>query len=247
MLFNEYHVIDLAPISGLTYPTECPSRPMTPQEEMLEYALFDLSAFVQPIIIPTLSHQVRPQSAHRQAERPASARVKIPVTNTSNNTAIDPSAVLKIALPSRLTATALTDPTGAWICNLSPLQCTHHSSIPSSTTDSVTLTVSVGDYGSGAPQSADIVVTVSSPAFSNDVLAKDPVIFQQSPSIQWPTPAPIVYGTPLSSKQLNTVATVEGKSPTILRPASCSCPDSTSSPQRFTPTTARTTPTGSRP
>ena len=43
------------------------------------------------------------------------------------------------------------------------------------------------------------------------MLAKDPVIFQQSPSIQWPTPAPIVYGTPLSSKQLNAVATVEGK------------------------------------
>ena len=144
MLFNEYHVIDLAPISGLTYPTECPSRPMTPQEEMLEYALSDLSAFVQPIIIPTLSIKFDPNPLIVKQNDPPH-QVEIAVTNTSNNTAIDPSAVLKIALPSRLTATALTDPTGAWICNLSPLQCTRQSSIPSSTTDSVTLTVSVGE------------------------------------------------------------------------------------------------------
>src|SRR6202035_1744011 len=54
VLFNEYHVININ-LSGVAtqFPSECPAGPMNAQEEMLEYALFDLSAFVQPIVVPT--------------------------------------------------------------------------------------------------------------------------------------------------------------------------------------------------
>ncbi len=60
VLFNEYHVINLDGQVGKVYPTECPSGPMSAQEEMLEYALFDLSAFVQPVVVPTLSISFNP-------------------------------------------------------------------------------------------------------------------------------------------------------------------------------------------
>jgi hypothetical protein len=33
---------------GLTFPTECDNGPMTPQEAVLEFMLFDLTACVQP-------------------------------------------------------------------------------------------------------------------------------------------------------------------------------------------------------
>ena len=53
-------------------------------------------------------------------------------------------------------------------------------------------------------------MTVSSPNFSNNVTASDTVIFQQPPAITWATPAPIVYGTPLSGTQLNATSPLPG-------------------------------------
>lgn len=209
VLFNEYHVINLTPgASSPTFPAECPAGPMTPQEEMLEYALFDLSAFVQPIVVPTLSIAFNPDPLVVKANDTAD-QVTIPITNTSTDTAIDPSAALAITLPPGLTATAISDPTNGWVCTLSTLQCARTTSISSSVTDSVTLTVSVGAYPP-ASYTGLIKATVSSPTFSSDVTATDPVIFQQQPIVSWRNPAPILYGTPLGGAQLNATSTVPG-------------------------------------
>jgi len=44
ILFNEYHVENpTSNIVGSSFPTECSSQAMTPQEKLLEYSLFDLS------------------------------------------------------------------------------------------------------------------------------------------------------------------------------------------------------------
>ncbi|MBS1821774.1 MAG: choice-of-anchor D domain-containing protein [Acidobacteria bacterium] len=46
VLFNEYHVENPPSgtnITNLAYPNECPNTPMTPQEKLLEYSLFNLS------------------------------------------------------------------------------------------------------------------------------------------------------------------------------------------------------------
>src|SRR5215469_12543087 len=56
ILFNEYHVEN--PPSGnstnKSFPTECPSTPMTPQEKLLEYSLFDLTnQGGEPTLSPT--------------------------------------------------------------------------------------------------------------------------------------------------------------------------------------------------
>jgi hypothetical protein len=135
-------------------------------------------------------------------------QVAIDVTNTSATTQIYSSVVLTLTLPAGLTATALTDSTGGWTCTVGTLTCTRTTSIPASASDSVTLTVSVQPYGPGATGS--ITVTASSPNFSNNVTASDNVIFQQPPTITWPTPANIVYGAALSGTQLNATASVPG-------------------------------------
>ena len=209
VLFNEYHVtnLNLAGV-GARFPTECPAGPMNAQEEMLEYALFDLSAFVQPIVVPTLSLTFNPSPlAVKQNDN--ADQVTINVTNTSTNTAIDPSAELSITLPAGLTATAMSDSTGGWTCAVNTLKCTRTTSISSSVTDPVTLTVSVGSYPL-ASYSGVLTATVSSPTFSNNVVATDPVIFQQKPVITWPAPAPILYGTALSGVQLDATSTAPG-------------------------------------
>ena len=208
VLFNEYHVI-AASTSGLVFPAECPGGSPSAQELMLEYALFDLSAFVQPIIIPTLDIMFAPKPLQVRQNDPAD-QLFIKVTNTSNNTAIDPSAILKITLPSPLTATSLTDSSGGWICTTTPLQCTRNSGLLSGSSDSVTLVVKVGSYAPGTTPSGSIKVTISSPTFSNDVVATDPVVFQQSALLTWANPASIVYGTALGATQLNAAAPIPG-------------------------------------
>lgn len=68
VLFNEYHV-ENPPIgpnqrpifpTGKNFPTECLDAPMTPQEKLLEYSLFDLSNFVAPIAVDTTRVQATP-------------------------------------------------------------------------------------------------------------------------------------------------------------------------------------------
>jgi hypothetical protein len=47
VLFSDFHVSDIANVS-LPFPTECNDMPLTPQEKVLEFMLFDLSSCVQP-------------------------------------------------------------------------------------------------------------------------------------------------------------------------------------------------------
>jgi len=217
VMYNDYHVYN-ASSGGSSYNSalpngqtfsQCSQQPhtMTPQEEMLEYALFDLSSFVTPVVVPTLSIGFSP-SPMIVKQGDTADQVTIDVTNTSATTQIYSSVVLTLTLPTGLTATALTDSTGGWTCAVATLTCTRTTSIAAGASDSVTLTVSVQPYGPGATGS--IVATASSPNFSNNVTASDNVIFQQPPTITWPTPANIVYGTALSGAQLNATASVPG-------------------------------------
>jgi hypothetical protein len=53
VLFNEYHVENPStPLTGTTFPNECPTTSMSPQEKLLEFSLFDLSG---NSVIPTLT------------------------------------------------------------------------------------------------------------------------------------------------------------------------------------------------
>src|SRR5262249_13317778 len=51
VLFDDFHVED-AQTSGLTFPAECSTGPMTPQEKVLEFMIFDLGSCVTPDMPP---------------------------------------------------------------------------------------------------------------------------------------------------------------------------------------------------
>jgi hypothetical protein len=210
VLFNEYHVMSLTG-TGMVFPAECPSStvPMNAQEEMLEYALFDLSTFVTPVVVPTVSIAFNP-SPLIVKQGDSADPVTVNVTNTSATSVLYSSTVLTLTLPPGLTATSLTDATGGWICTLGTLTCTRTTSIAASASDAVALTVSVPPYAAGSSATGAITATVSSPNFSNNVTAIDNVIFQQQPAITWPPPAQIIYGTALSGTQLNATSPLAG-------------------------------------
>jgi hypothetical protein len=219
VMYNDYHIYN-ASSAGSSYNSalpngqtfsQCSQQPhvMTAQEEMLEYALYDLSSFVTPVVVPTLSIGFNP-SPMIVKQGDTADQVTINVTNTSATTQIYSSVVLTLTLPVGLTATALTDSTGGWVCTVATLTCTRTTSLAASASDSVTLTTSVPAYGPGSIATGLITATASSPNFSNNVSATDNVIFQQPPTITWPTPANIVYGTALSGTQLDATASVPG-------------------------------------
>jgi len=224
VMYNDYHVITISSV-GSIYPKECPSYSataannfntsyvMTPQEQMLEYALFDLSGFVQPTVVPTVGVTFNP-SPLLVKSGDTTDQLTVNVNSGANET--DSSAVLSFALPAGLTITAMNDPTGGWICTVATASCSRTSDLAISSTDSVTLTISVASYTTLSSYSGTITATVSSAIFSTNPMFTDNVIFQQVPPITWATPANIVYGTPLtegppgSGAQLDASSTVAG-------------------------------------
>jgi hypothetical protein len=215
VMYNDYHVINISVNStNNIYPKECPSDStpsysMSAQEKMLEYALFDLSTFVQPVVVPTLSIAFNPSPLVVKSGD-TDDQVTVSVTNTSTTTEIASSAILTFTLPPQMTISAMTDSTGGWICTVSTATCTRNSSLGASLTDSVTLTLAVATYTTLASYTGQLTATVSSVTFSTNVSASDNVIFQQAPQINWMTPAPIVYGTALSAAQLDASSPVVG-------------------------------------
>ena len=209
VLYNEYHVFS-ASSGGAHFPAECPtSTSITAQMEMLEFGTYDLSTFVTPVVVPTLSIAFTP-SPLIVKQGDSADQVAVNVTDTSSTVEIYSSVVLTLTLPSGLTATALTDATGGWICTLGNLTCTRTTSLAAGASDSVTLTVSVPAYTSGSSVQGTITATASSPNFSNNVVQTDTVIFQQPPAIVWATPTSILYGTPLGAAQLDATSPIQG-------------------------------------
>lgn len=220
VMYNDYHVINISVTSSNnTYPKECtsysatatnnfnPAYVMTPQEQMLEYALFDLSGFVQPTVVPTVTATFNPSPLLVKSGDTAD-QLTVNVNSGANET--DSSAVLSFTLPAGLTVTAMNDTTGGWICTVATLSCSRTTDLAASATDSVVLTISVASYTTLSSYSGTITATVSSALFSTNPTFTDNVIFQQVPPITWATPANIVYGTPLSATQLDATSTIGG-------------------------------------
>ena len=218
VMFNDYHVI--TPVSEpAVYPKECPSYSATApnnfnpsyvrsaQEEMLEYALFDLSGFVQPTVVPTVSVTFNPSPL---LVKSGDAADQLTVNVNSGTTETDSSAVLGFTLPAGLTITGMSDSSGGWICTVATASCSRTTDLQPSATDSVTLTMSVASYTTLASYTGTITATVSSALFSTNPSFTDNVIFQQAPTITWGPLANIVYGTPLGAAQLDASSTVAG-------------------------------------
>jgi Big-like domain-containing protein len=209
VMFNDYHVIP-ASAYRLIFPAECPlnSGAMSAQEQMLEYALFDLSAFVQPVVVPELNIVFNP-SPMRVGSGDTDDQLDVTVTNNSATNAIDSSATLSFVLPPLLTVTAITDSSGGWTCTVATLTCTRNAELAVGASDSVTLDINVTAFTT-APSTGQLTATVSDATFSSNPSASDTVIYQNLPVITWPVPKAIAYGTPLSGTQLDATANVAG-------------------------------------
>ncbi len=242
VLFNDYHVENVSETNSPTYPAECPTLASSSiaQEKMLEYALFDLSGFVIPVVSPTVSIAITttPSTAIFQ-EGDTADGINVNVTNTSSTLALDNTIVLKVSVPSGLTPTAITDSTGGWICTLGTLTCTRTTSLAAGASDGIVITVSVAGNATGGSASITVPVTatVSSPTFSHNATSPVTIVtVQRHAAVTWATPASITSGTPLSGTQLDAVGNTAGTYVYTPAAGTVLSPGSTTLSVTFTPT-----------
>ncbi len=224
VLFNEYHVEDpgKAMPKGVTFPNECSNAPMTPQEKLLEFSLFELTNDGgEPTISPTSadfgSEPVGNQTAAKTfiwtnnstfpaSATAATASAEFPlISNNCSQVAGGGSCQIKVAFkPSALGAR-----TGTLTVN---------SSGPSLT---AALT------GTGTP---DLSLSAMSLAFGNDDVG-DPIA--QTLVVTNSTTGPVAYTKPVTTGDYATTTTC---------PSSIAAMSSCDISVIFTPTT-----TGPRP
>jgi hypothetical protein len=217
VLYNEYHVENVSESGSPIFPNECPTLSganQVPQEKMLEFAIFDLSAALTPLVLPTASIAIttNPSNAIFN-EGDTNDTITLDVTNTSSSLALPNNLTLTVTLPAGLTATAMADSTsGNWICTVGTLTCTNASGIAPSASDAVTITVTVS--GSAAGNNPSVTGTVSaalsSPNFSSNVTSPLTITLDRHAAVTWATPAAITVGTPLSGTQLDAVGNAAG-------------------------------------
>jgi MBG domain/Bacterial Ig-like domain (group 3)/Putative Ig domain len=217
VLYNEYHVENVSESGNPIFPAECPTlsgASQVPQEKMLEFAIFDLSAAVVPVVLPTASIAIttNPNNSIFD-EGDTDDTITVDVTNTSSTIALPNNLTLAVTLPAGLTATAMTDSSsGNWICTVGTLTCTNTSGIAASASDAVTITVTVSGSAAGNNTSVtgSVAATVSSPNFSSNVTSPLIITLNRHAAVTWATPAAITAGTPLSSTQLDAVGNAAG-------------------------------------
>ena len=217
VLYNEYHVENVSESGNPVFPAECPTlsgASQVPQEKMLEFAIFDLSAAVTPVVLPTASIAIttNPSNAIFN-EGDTSDTITVDVTNTSSTVALPNNLALSVTLPAGLTATAMADSSsGNWVCTVGTLTCTNASGIAPSASDAVTITVTVSGSATGgnASVTGSVAATVSSPNFSANVTSPLTITLNQHAAVTWAAPSAITAGTPLSSTQLDAVGNTDG-------------------------------------
>jgi hypothetical protein len=217
VLYNEYHVEDVSESGSPIFPAECPSlsgASQVPQEKMLEFAIFDLSAAVIPVVLPTASIAITTNPGNSIFdEGDTDDTITVDVTNTSSTVALPDNLTLAVTLPAGLTATAMADSSsGNWICTVGTLTCTNASGIAASASDAVTITVTVSGSAAGSNPSVtgSVSATVSSPNFSSSVTGPLTITLNRHAAVTWATPAAITAGTPLSGTQLDAVGNTDG-------------------------------------
>lgn len=195
VLFNDYHVEDLTnnPSGGEIFPVECSSGPMTPQEKLLEFAIFDLSTFVAPEFPTVTVGFTNTPSSFKQGD--GSDTISIQVTNTSNTTAADSSLSLTATLPTGLSLVSMagTNQTTGWSCT--GLTCTRTGPLTPGTSDPITLSVTVALT---APSQVTISAAASGGGLATNMTGQDQitVLQLQSQTINFGALSNQPFGTP---------------------------------------------------
>lgn len=191
VMFNDYHVDNASVSSGTTFPNECvndssssralatgsaatsPATNMSPQEHMLEYSLFDLMNFAVPVTdvstIVGISIAPSPMTVTGgDAADPIEIQLDNNGTTSSQDIGSNPQVVLSVSLPSGLTATSMTDPTGTWSCTTSTLSCVLTHTWTHGISYTIDMTVSVA-ANVAASNSSSIAATASSTGFTASI------------------------------------------------------------------------------
>jgi hypothetical protein len=183
VLFNDYHVEDAEndPTNGTFFPNECNTDPMTPQEKMLEFQLFDLTSPVQVSNPPTASISfANAPTTFTQGD--TADTITIDVTNTSTTTATNSTLTASVfSVPAGLTPASLAGVGGGtgWNCSVSTLTCTRSTALAANTSDSILLTVSVASNATIGTGSA-VGASVSGGALASSVSNDDPITIAAS-------------------------------------------------------------------
>ena len=171
VFFTDYHVNN-GTGSSYVFPAECTSSmaktyAMTPQEEMLEYSLFQLMNFAIPQFTPSVNMTVTATPA-TLISGDSNDTLSFTLTNTSSAQAItlDAPVTLTLTLPAGVTATSASG-TG-WNCTTasSTATCTLTSTVAANA--SSTLDVNVAVDSSVTTGSKSIAATLSSKEFSSN-------------------------------------------------------------------------------
>jgi len=207
VLYNDYHVYN-GNFSGQTFPSECPSGAMTPQEHLLEFALFDLTNAVTAVTSATAAQTfVNTPTTFTQGD--SGDTIAIAVQNTST---IGLGSSLQVAgtLPTGITVNTASWTTGTggdWSCTSSAgstaFTCTRTTDLAVSTTDTIDVPVAVASNAPIGTGVGSLTSTISGGGLSSSVVGTDPLNVLGSHSISWATPAAITYGTALSAVQLD--------------------------------------------
>ena len=195
VLFNEYHVENTSD-EGETFPAACPKGALTPQEQLLGFSLVGLSTVVsaQPAPMVTVAFTNSPASF---VQGDSADTITINVTNTSTTSPTNPSLTLTVApLPAGLVVVNMvgSTPTSGWTCNTGTLECTRTAGLSASTSDAITLTVSVAP---AAPASETVSATAAGGGIAANVTGTDTISVLQSQTITFPTVPTQTYGAGL--------------------------------------------------
>jgi hypothetical protein len=211
VLYNDYHVYN-GTYGGETFPNECPSGAMTPQEHALEYALFDLTNAVTPVTAGNDVEQTfvnSPSPAFTQGD--TADQITINVENDGSES-LSSSLTLAGVLPTGITVNTSSFTSNGWTCTTSAggtdFNCTRTTPLPVGATEAIVVPVQVASNAPTSPV-GDLTDTISGGGLSSNVTGTDALPILGKPVISWATPASIVYGTSLSN-QLDASATCGG-------------------------------------
>jgi hypothetical protein len=209
--FNEYHISNATVSPGAIFPSECLSGPMTPQETMLAFSLFDLSSTT---ITPAQPSTIALSSAHTPAtftQGGAPGTVTINVQNPSATIVLDQRLTLTAAIPHGLTLVGMagTSPSTGWTCSTATARCTRTTPLAASASDNVALTLSV-DANAPIGGPLTLTATAESGGLAALVTQSESIAIRVVPTLQWSTPAAITWPAALGAAQLNASAGYNG-------------------------------------
>jgi hypothetical protein len=210
--------VPTTPYTGMTFPNECTTAPMTAMEKLFEYNLFDTTGFLSsPLPAPTAAVYVSHSPAIFVPGDSADL-LTIGVV-TSGSSVLSAGLTVTPSVPAGLTPVSVSaSGAGNWSCTLSPLSCSTQNAA-SNISATISVTVSVAGSATGP---LAVSATASDGGIANSATGSDSVPVTQPQTVTFTTNAPsvAVFGSSF------TVAAIASSGLPVTYSASGSCTNS---------------------